>query len=157
MHLRPAAIALVAVGGVLGTAAREGLSLAIPPVAGVPVAIFGINIVGAFVLGVLLESLLMRGPDEGARRNVRLFVGTGVLGGFTTYSALATDTDLLIRAGSVWTAIGYALATVVVGGLASLLGIWLAGRFGRRADSGGAEAAPAAPAAGAGAGAGADS
>ena len=54
---------------------------------GVPVATFGINVVGAFLLSVLLELLAKHGLDIGWSRRVRLGVGTGALGGFTTYSA----------------------------------------------------------------------
>lgn len=134
MHLRWSSIALVFVGGAIGTGLREAVSLAIPVGGGVPVAIFCINVSGAFALGLLLETLLRRGPDEGVRRGIRLFVGTGVLGGFTTYSALANDTELLFRDGQGWIGAGYAVATVIVGGLASLLGIWVGGVIGRSRD-----------------------
>ncbi|PJJ65069.1 fluoride efflux transporter FluC [Compostimonas suwonensis] len=123
VHLRWSSIGLVALGGAFGTAAREALSLSIPAIGGVPVAIFGINIVGAFLLGVLLEALVRRGPDEGRRRGIRLLLGTGVLGGFTTYSALATDTAVLLHDGQPFAAIGYSLATIVIGALATALGI----------------------------------
>jgi fluoride ion exporter CrcB/FEX len=66
-----------------------------PMVAGVPIATFGINVIGAFLLGVLLEFLADRSPDIGWSRRMRLAVGTGGLGGFTTYSALATGTVIL--------------------------------------------------------------
>ncbi|MGK9149071.1 CrcB family protein [Plantibacter flavus] len=120
---------MVAVGGALGTAAREAISLATPTVGGVPVAILCINVAGAFLLGVLLESLLLRGPDEGRRRSLRLFLGTGILGGFTTYSALASDSGVLLLGGAAPTGIAYALGTVVLGGLASWLGIIAARRL----------------------------
>ncbi|MBD4267628.1 CrcB family protein, partial [Xanthomonas citri pv. citri] len=69
------ALGLVFAGGVVGTAVREALSLAFPAIGGVPVTIFAINVVGAFALGMLLEALVRCGPDVGARRSVRLFVG----------------------------------------------------------------------------------
>lgn len=123
VHLRPGMVALVFAGGAIGTAVREALSLAFPPVGGIPVTIFAINVVGAFALGVLLELLVRRGPDHGGRRRARLLFGTGVLGGFTTYSALATDTALLVGGEQVAAGVVYALATVVVGALASWTGI----------------------------------
>jgi CrcB protein len=119
---------VVWVGGAAGTAARYLLSRAVPSFAGVPVATLVINVAGAFALGVLLEGLTRRGPDQGARRVLRLLLGTGFLGGFTTYSALAVDTDSLLRGGQVGHAIGYAGVTLLVGGAASLAGITLAGR-----------------------------
>jgi fluoride exporter len=132
MHLHWRYILLVFCGGALGTAVRALISAAVPPVAGLPVATFGINVVGAFVLGMLLQSLASRGPDEGLRRDVRLFAGTGILGGFTTYSAFAVDADGLIVAQNLGGSILYAVATIVVGALASLAGIALASRLGRR-------------------------
>jgi CrcB protein len=128
LHLRPSTLALVAAGGVVGTAAREGLALVIPVVGGLPVAILLINVVGAFVLGLLLESLLRSGPDEGARRRIRLLVGTGFCGGFTTYSTLAVGTAALLRDGSSWLAIASAIGSVLLGALASWAGIVLGSR-----------------------------
>lgn len=126
MHLAWSSILLVLVGGTAGTAAREALSLAIPPVGGVPVAIFLINIVGALFLGSLLEALSRRGPDAGRRRSLRLLLGTGFAGGFTTYSALAVDTGVLLTSGDAFVGVLYALATVAVGALATVTGIALA-------------------------------
>ena len=123
VHLRWQYLTLVFAGGTVGTALRELLVITVPPVAGVPVVIVGINIVGAFLLGLLLETLTRRGPDEGRRRRLRLLLGTGVLGGFTTYSALATDTTVLLTGGAVGPALLYALGTVLIGALASWLGI----------------------------------
>ncbi|MGY4858515.1 fluoride efflux transporter FluC [Cryobacterium sp. AP23] len=123
VHLRWQSLALVFAGGTVGTALRELLALSVPPVAGVAVVIMGINVVGAFLLGLLLETLTRRGPDEGRRRQLRLLLGTGVLGGFTTYSALATDTSLLLADNRLGAALLYALGTVIVGALASWAGI----------------------------------
>jgi CrcB protein len=120
-------IGLVAVGGALGTGLRYLISTAVPPIAQVPVATLIINVVGAFLLGVLLEFLAGRSLDTGWSRRIRLGVGTGVLGGFTTYSTLAVDTVVLATAHPVRAA-GYALATVIVGGAASIAGIWLSRR-----------------------------
>jgi CrcB protein len=123
VHLHWGAIGLVFAGGTVGTALRELLTLTVPPVAGVAVVIVGINVVGAFLLGLLLETLTARGPDDGGRRQVRLLLGTGVLGGFTTYSALATDTSLLLADNRLGAALLYALGTVLLGALASWAGI----------------------------------
>ncbi|MBX0299122.1 CrcB family protein [Cryobacterium sp. 1639] len=123
VHLRWPYLALVFAGGTVGTALRELLAISVPPVAGVAVVIVGINVVGAFLLGLLLETLAGLGADEGRRRQLRLFLGTGLLGGFTTYSALATDTGLLLADDRLGTAVLYALGTVVVGALASWAGI----------------------------------
>lgn len=117
-------IGLVAAGGGAGTGLRYLITTVVPAWAGVPVATFGINVVGAFLLSVLLELLAKRGLDIGWSRRVRLGVGTGALGGFTTYSALAVETATL-AATHPGRAIAYGLGTVIVGGMASVAGIWL--------------------------------
>lgn len=128
VHLRPASILLVALGGMLGTLARYGAGLVLPAPGGWPLPTLAVNLAGAFALGLLLESLLRAGSDDGARRAVRLAAGTGFLGGFTTYSALALDLNQLLGAGAPGAAFGYAVLTVVAGFLASFAGIWLAAR-----------------------------
>jgi fluoride exporter len=134
IHLSPANIALVAVGGTAGTGLRYWISAGVPHWAGLPLATFGINVAGAFLLGVLLELLAQSSPDSGWSRRIRLGIGTGGLGGFTTYCALATET-VTLAAAHPGRAAGYALATVIVGAVASLAGIWLARRTLRPASS----------------------
>ena len=116
---------LVALGGTVGTAARLGLSLALPDGGGFPVAVLLANIVGAFLIGVLAARL----P---AAADLRLLLGTGVLGGFTTYSAFITGTLAL------WTqapllAFAYAAGSLVLGLAAAALGLRLGRLRARRA------------------------
>lgn len=110
-------ILLVAAGGTIGTAARLGLGLVVPDAGGLPVAVLGANLLGALLIGVLAARL----P---ASTDLRLMLGTGVLGGFTTYSAFMTGTVAL------WTdapalAVGYALGSLVLGLGAAALGLRL--------------------------------
>ncbi len=126
VHLRPAYLALVFAGGTVGVAAREALTLAFPPIDGIPYTIFGINVVGAFLLGVLLDALARRGPDHGHRRALRLLFGAGVIGGFTTYSTLAADTAALLGSGAIAPAIAYGILTVLIGAAATWAGIAVA-------------------------------
>ena len=117
---------LVGAGGVLGAAAREAIEQAWPTAHhGLPAATLTINLVGALLLGLLLDLLSRLGRDEGARRRARLVVGTGFMGAFTTYSTFAIETDLLVKRSHPATAILYAALTVVGGLLAAALGIWL--------------------------------
>ena len=132
VHLRWQYLALVALGGTFGTALRQLLILSVPSLAGVPIMTMGINILGAFLLGVLLEELMHRGPDQGRRRHLRLLLGTGVLGGFTTYSALAADAFLLLSHGRPVPALLYAFGTLFGGALASWAGITLSTVIRRR-------------------------
>jgi CrcB protein len=132
VHLHWRSIALVFVGGSIGTAARYVVSSVVPTWQGIPVGTVLINIAGAFALGILLESLIRRGPDEGTRRSVRLLLGTGVLGGFTTYSSFAVDADQLLAGHHVWGGAVYAAATLIIGAIASTAGITVANVLHRR-------------------------
>ncbi|WP_258375535.1 CrcB family protein [Curtobacterium sp. MCSS17_008] len=125
-HRRWRYLGLVAVGGTVGTGVRAALAGAFPAVDGISWTILGINVVGAFCLGLLLEALAHAGSDLGRRRALRLFVGTGVLGGFTTYSTLADDTARLLDVGRWGAGTGYALLSVVLGLAAAAAGAWLA-------------------------------
>jgi fluoride exporter len=126
-HLSWTSIGLVAVGGGLGTELRYLITMLTPKVAGVPIATFAINVIGAFLLGVLLELLAEHSPDAAWSRRIQLSVGTGGLGGFTTYSALATET-VTLAASTPGRAIAYAVGTVIIGAVASVAGIWLSRR-----------------------------
>ncbi|HEY0238644.1 MAG TPA: fluoride efflux transporter CrcB [Friedmanniella sp.] len=117
---------LVFAGGSLGTLARWAVGRLVPHAARLPLGTFAVNLVGAFVLGVLLEHLAGRGPDAGRRRALRVTLGTGFCGGFTTYSALANDTAGLLRAGLAGHALAYAGGTVLLGLGATALGIVVA-------------------------------
>lgn len=141
-HVR--ALLLVFAGGVLGTGTREALALAFPAPAGsFPVTIFAINVVGAFLLGTLLEALagdgsVRAGADtENRRRRLRLLLGTGVLGGFTTYSAFAADTAVLLGTAPT-VAFLYAGGSLIMGLLASGIGIALVGAIRRSRQPGSA-------------------
>jgi fluoride exporter len=124
LHLQPSAIAIVGAGGLVGTAARYGLAVAVPTASGGwPWATFTANMLGAFVLGALLEWLAQHGPDEGWRRRVRLLLGTGFCGGLTTYSTFATEADLLIRSHDDGLAVAYMVFSVVGGLVATVAGV----------------------------------
>lgn len=122
-------VAWVGLGGAFGAGVRYLITQS--GVLSVPWVTMPINIVGALLLGVLLEDLAGRGADHGWRRTIRLLLGTGFLGGFTTYSTLAVDTDLLLRQGLWGSAAAYAGGTLLIGAVASFLGIVLASRLRR--------------------------
>jgi CrcB protein len=129
VHRHLWALAVVFVGGAAGTAVRYVIEEQLPHSASQwPTATFGINIAGAFVLGLLLESLVRGGPDAGVRRRLRLLLGTGFCGAFTTYSTFALETVDGIRGGFTGLAMAYAVVSVILGILAAWAGIALAGR-----------------------------
>lgn len=110
-------------GGALGSSIRALLGSLAPTVPGTfPVMTFAINVSGSFLLGALLQGLSQRGPDEGRRRTVRLIVGSGVLGGFTTYSTFVLEVERLLD-GKVWLGIGYVAVSLAVGIVAAIAGI----------------------------------
>lgn len=125
-HRDPALVLLVAAGGAVGALARFALAEALPPRGGWPVATLLANLTGAFLLGALLEAVARRGPETPRLRALRLTCGTGVLGGYTTVSALALDAERLVADGAVGTAVAYAGLSVLGGVLAALAGIRLA-------------------------------
>lgn len=134
-HLRPALVAVVGLGGVVGTALRYGVTTAIGSHGGFPTATLVENVVGAFLLGALLETLLRRGEEGQRGRLLRLGLGTGVLGGFTTFSSLALEVTVLLGDGA-WVIAGlYATVSLVLGLLACLLGVWWAARLHARRDT----------------------
>lgn len=101
-----------------------------------PAATFCINVIGALCLGFLLEYLLCTGADIGARRRVRLCVGTGFCGGFTTYSTFILESDLLFASGAVWIGLLYLLVSLAAGLAAVCLGfLWARRLAGRGSDS----------------------
>lgn len=128
IHTSPHFLLLVALGGTFGTAARHVLGEAIGTTHDFPLGTFLINVTGAFLLGVILEGLARVGSDVGHRRRFRLMLGTGFMGGFTTYSSLAVESDALLRSDHLGVAVLYAVGTVAVGLIASITGIAFARR-----------------------------
>ena len=119
-------ILLVALGGGLGAAGRYGVSLAMPAKPGEwPWATFGINVVGSLLIGVL-AGWLARNPDG---EQWRLFLGVGVLGGFTTFSSYSLETLRMIERGDWAGAALYALGSVVAGLAAVAIGMDLMKRI----------------------------
>jgi CrcB protein len=111
-------ILLVALGGTVGTAARLGLGLALPDVGGVPLAVLVANVLGALLIGVLAARI----PGS---TDLRLLLGTGVLGGFTTYSAfMAGSVELWADAPAL--AFAYAAGSLVLGLGAAAVGLRIA-------------------------------
>ena len=122
----PRWLVLIFLGAAVGTTVRSLLEGTWPAGPGqVPWTTFWINVGGSLLLGMLLEAIAASGRDAGWRRGLRLGLGTGMLGGFTTYSTFSVETVLLLRSGHWPLAIGYALASVVAGVLAALLGVRL--------------------------------
>jgi CrcB protein len=130
----PAALlGAIAAGGALGALARAGIQAAVPHrPTGFPWATFGVNLTGCLLIGVLMAVITTRrtGPL------VRPFLGVGVLGGFTTFSAYAVDVQRAVTAGAAGTALAYLAATVVGALLAVAAGDALTRRLLARTGAG---------------------
>ncbi|MFN3601869.1 MAG: fluoride efflux transporter FluC [Dietzia sp.] len=139
----PVAVALVALGGAAGSGLRATVAMSFP---GHPLgATLAVNIVGAFLLGMVLEWSTTSDERGGERRRarVRLLLGTGVCGGFTTYSAVTEHAAELLRDGDAGIAAAYVLGTLVLGAVATLAGVAAATLVTRRStDHAAASAAP---------------
>ena len=116
---------IVLLGAGIGGALRHSVNVTAARLLGAnfPWGTLTVNVVGGFVMGVLVEWLALR-AGMGWTQHLRLFVATGVLGGFTTFSAFSLDAVLLWQRGESASAIVYVVASValsiagLVGGLA---------------------------------------
>ncbi|WP_051835813.1 fluoride efflux transporter CrcB [Streptomyces sp. NRRL WC-3549] len=118
---------VIAVGGALGALARFAAARLWPTAPGTfPWTTLCVNAAGCLVIGVLLVAVTETGR---AHRLLRPFFGTGVLGGFTTFSTYTVDVERLIADGRVATALIYLASTLVAALAAVSTGTWTARRF----------------------------
>lgn len=112
-------VATISLGGMIGAAARYGAGLIWPTTSGAfPWATFGINVLGCLLMGILMVVVT---EAFTAHRLIRPFLGTGVLGGFTTFSTYAIDVEKLIGHHAAQLAMLYLAATA----LAALGAVWV--------------------------------
>ena len=117
---------VIGIAGILGALARYAMSRLLPtPPGRFPWSTFWTNVTGSLVIGVVLVLLTERFPRA---RVARPLVVTGFLGAYTTFSTYVVDADLLFRGHDLATGAIYAVASLLAGGGAALVGIWL-GRF----------------------------
>ncbi|MFD7426937.1 fluoride efflux transporter CrcB [Streptomyces sp. NPDC059818] len=120
-------VAVIALGGAAGAAARYGASLLWPTARdGFPWTTLVVNVIGCAVIGVFMVVI---SEVWAAHRLVRPFFGTGVLGGFTTFSTYAVDIERLVGADRARSALAYLGLTL----LAALAAVWSAVWLTRRA------------------------
>jgi CrcB protein len=132
-------VAAVSVGGAAGASARYGAALLWPGSrGGFPWTTFWVNVVGCFVIGVLMVLVT---EVWAPHRLVRPFFGTGVLGGFTTFSTYAVDIQRLLDAGRPRTALVYLAVTLVAALAAVRLAVAVTRVRARRSGWGAAAAA----------------
>ena len=126
-HFTPTLQAIVFIGGCIGTLARYGIISATPSQTNNwPLATFIVNIVGSFLLGLLLRSLFRLGDDKGKLRLLRLGIGTGFIGAFTTYSSLSVEAALLVKNNHLVIALVYSVSSVIGGIISCAIGSQIA-------------------------------
>jgi fluoride exporter len=105
----------VMAGGAIGAGLRYLTGMALAGRSGFPFGTLAVNLIGGLAMGVLAAFVLRGAASEG----VRLFVGVGILGGFTTFSAFSLESFQMIERGQMMMAAGYAVASVI-GSIAAL-------------------------------------
>lgn len=124
------ALFLVVLGGGIGAGLRHGVNLAAARYLGAhfPWGTLTVNIVGSFLIGAFAAWFAFRG-DSRSTQSLRLFLTTGILGGFTTFSAFSLDFTQLFQRGDTVLAAGYVVASVALSLLAIFAGLRLVRSF----------------------------
>ena len=115
---------IVFLGAGLGGALRHGVNLASARLFGLefPYGTLIVNILGSLAMGLLAGYFAFR---LGIPQHMRLFLTTGILGGFTTFSAFSLDAALLMERHAYWSAATYVAGSVVLSLLALFVGLSL--------------------------------
>ena len=113
---------IVFIGAGIGGALRHGVNVGATRLFGYgfPFGTFIVNVVGCFAIGLLAGYFIYR---SGVPRHVRLFLTTGILGGFTTFSSFSLDAALLIERHAYALAAGYVIGSVAAGVCALFFGL----------------------------------
>ena len=116
-------VAAVAMGGAIGSVARYFVSQVQSPAwTGFPYGILLVNVSGGFVMGVLTELMALK---FNVSQDVRAFLTTGIMGGYTTFSTFSLESALLIQKGAMTTATAYVVGSAVLSIVALFCGLWL--------------------------------
>ena len=117
----------VAVGGAVGSVLRYHVGRVVTNLAGpahaFPWGTLVVNVAGSLLMGALLGWLARGSMAAPAAENLRLLVGVGVLGGFTTFSAFSSELVTLVHRGQALMALAYGSASLVAGMAAILIGL----------------------------------
>ena len=117
-------LSLVALGGAIGASVRYLFGVGAMRLTGpseFPLAILSVNVIGSFLMGVFVVAAAQRGLT-----NLSPFVMTGLLGGFTTFSAFSLETVTLMERGQIGSAAMYVALSVGLSIFGLMLGLWLA-------------------------------
>lgn len=115
---------IVFLGAGIGGALRHGVNVAAMRLlgAGYPWGTLAVNIAGSLAMGLLAAWFAFKGDDGG---HWRLFLATGILGGFTTFSAFSLDVALMVERHQLGPAALYVGASVLLSVAGLFVGLWL--------------------------------
>jgi CrcB protein len=109
---------IVGLGGSIGSIARYAVSFLIKSKL-FPYATLSVNIIGSFIIGIVFAMSI---KNEGLSENWKLFLATGICGGFTTFSAFSLENMGLLQSGKIGMALTYIILSIILGIIATFLG-----------------------------------
>jgi len=117
-------IAVIALGGALGAVARYGVSIGTAQIfgAGFPWATLIVNVIGSFLMGIVVAKLAQ---TVAVSQELRALVTVGFLGAFTTFSTFSLDAITLWERGDILHAFAYVVSSVLLSITALFLGLWI--------------------------------
>lgn len=120
---------IVFFGGGIGAAVRHGVNLAGARLAGTafPYATLFINVTGSLIMGLTAGYFAFKGAES---QHIRLFLTTGILGGYTTFSTFSLDAVLLYERGEMGAAALYVLGSVALSLLGLIIGLAIVRQMG---------------------------
>jgi len=118
----------VAAGGAIGACLRHVSGMIALRImgSGFPWGTLLVNVTGSLVMGLFIAWMTKK---TGTSNEIRLFVATGILGGFTTFSAFSLDVANMIERGAMAHALGYITASVIISVIAIFIGLWFGRSF----------------------------
>jgi fluoride exporter len=120
--MKASIIGVVALGGAIGSVVRYMISTLQSPAVAFPYAIFIVNLSGGFLMGVVTTLLALK---FSVSSEVRVFLTTGILGGYTTFSTFSLESATLIQRHDYTTAGAYVIGSAILSIVALFCGMWL--------------------------------
>ena len=120
--MKASILGVVALGGAIGSMARYAVSTIQSPVVAFPYAIFIVNLSGGFLMGVVTALLALK---FSVSSEVRAFLTTGILGGYTTFSTFSLESAMLIERHDYVTATSYVIGSAILSIVALFCGLWI--------------------------------
>jgi fluoride exporter len=120
--MKASIIGVVALGGAIGSVVRYMVSTLQSPTVAFPYAIFIVNLSGGFLMGVVTTLLALK---FSVSSEVRVFLTTGILGGYTTFSTFSLESATLIQRHDYATAGAYVIGSAILSIVALFCGMWL--------------------------------